>query len=305
VRGASVTVILLCAACSTRAPGGSRRDAGDDAGALDAGALDAPGPDTPSGDAPAGDAPALDACATDRCEPACTTDADCDDGDACTTDRCDGALGCAHALVDADGDGHAPSSLGAACDDCDDDDPAVRPGASESCNGVDDDCSGAADDPFECSGEGETRCGTCPPGQVQACTATCTLGACTVFTSRLFDDTVTPFTHDCGFDCGSGDWCLLGAPSGGCDLVSGGPGIALPAGSYEVEIYFGDVGTFRFTALDGVTELATATYTSVAGEFPRVVLRFAVPACADLHLRVRGETDARIRLYSVTVRRTA
>jgi hypothetical protein len=45
--------------------------------------------------------------------------------------------------VDADGDGYDDTL------DCDDADPAVNPGAEETCNGVDDDCDGAvdADDP--------------------------------------------------------------------------------------------------------------------------------------------------------------
>ena len=41
--------------------------------------------------------------------------------------------------VDADGDGYFSD------EDCDDDDPAVNPGAQEICNGIDDDCDGAAD----------------------------------------------------------------------------------------------------------------------------------------------------------------
>ena len=42
---------------------------------------------------------------------------------------------------DADGDGYTPAD-----GDCDDDDPAVNPEASESCNGLDDDCDGIVDD---------------------------------------------------------------------------------------------------------------------------------------------------------------
>ena len=45
--------------------------------------------------------------------------------------------------VDRDGDGHG-------CMDCDDADAAVHPGAAESCNQVDDDCSGLADDSPVC-----------------------------------------------------------------------------------------------------------------------------------------------------------
>lgn len=60
----------------------------------------------------------------------------------------DGAPGecpAAESLVDdADDDGVL------AIDDCDDDDPAVFPGAAELCNGVDDDCDGRADEAAEC-----------------------------------------------------------------------------------------------------------------------------------------------------------
>ncbi len=48
-------------------------------------------------------------------------------------------IGC-DAVVDADADGFA------APEDCDDDDPAVRPGAEELCNDVDDDCDGSVDE---------------------------------------------------------------------------------------------------------------------------------------------------------------
>ncbi|GDX78606.1 hypothetical protein LBMAG42_04170 [Deltaproteobacteria bacterium] len=50
--------------------------------------------------------------------------------------NCDGSVG----YADSDGDGIA------ACEDCDDADDEIFPGAVEVCNGVDDDCSGAIDD---------------------------------------------------------------------------------------------------------------------------------------------------------------
>ena len=45
---------------------------------------------------------------------------------------------------DADGDGYP------ACEDCDDTDPSIHPGAAESCNLRDDDCDGFTDDAPEC-----------------------------------------------------------------------------------------------------------------------------------------------------------
>jgi hypothetical protein len=43
-------------------------------------------------------------------------------------------------VIDLDGDGHRAE------EDCDDEDPAVHPGADEVCNGIDDDCDGFVDD---------------------------------------------------------------------------------------------------------------------------------------------------------------
>ncbi len=75
-------------------------------------------------------------------------DGDCDDRDAgfhpnafesCSSgldNNCDGSTG----RVDADGDGTF------ACEECDDSDPAVYPGADELCDGLDNDCDGALDE---------------------------------------------------------------------------------------------------------------------------------------------------------------
>ncbi len=104
------------------------------------------------------------------------SDDDCDDGDAGVSpsaaeycdghdDDCDGTVDEDDALdatswsYDADGDGFGDPSIGrvscgaptgyvaaAAGEDCDDASTAVNPGATELCNGVDDDCDGTVDE---------------------------------------------------------------------------------------------------------------------------------------------------------------
>ncbi len=48
-------------------------------------------------------------------------------------------------LIDRDGDGDGPAAMGCGTD-CDDTNPAVRPGVPERCNAIDDDCDGAIDE---------------------------------------------------------------------------------------------------------------------------------------------------------------
>ena len=52
-------------------------------------------------------------------------------------------------LIDADRDGYFANAPNPADVDCDDNQPAINPGATEVCNRIDDDCSGAADDDAE------------------------------------------------------------------------------------------------------------------------------------------------------------
>lgn len=62
---------------------------------------------------------------------------------------------------DVDGDGYIPAESGAAYTadrDCDDLQADTNPGASEACNGQDDDCDGEVDDGFDVDGDGVTSC---------------------------------------------------------------------------------------------------------------------------------------------------
>lgn len=83
----------------------------------------------------------------------------CSDTDPCTMDTCDAAA-CGVLPLDRDGDGFiADWAGGVTCggDDCDDGNPDVHPGATELCNGIDDNCDGDVDEgcaiplPDDCS----------------------------------------------------------------------------------------------------------------------------------------------------------
>jgi hypothetical protein len=91
------------------------------------------------------------------------------DGNPCTSDpvMCDASSGmCVHPTRDDDGDGHliaratGTSGMTMVCggDDCNDMNGAVHPGATEVCNGIDDNCEGGVDEgcasvPDACSSE--------------------------------------------------------------------------------------------------------------------------------------------------------
>jgi len=79
------------------------------------------------------------------------------------------------AAVDVDGDGYEGSNGDGA--DCNDEDPSIHPGASESCNEIDDDCNGIVDDGVaDADGDGANLCADCDdddasrfPGNEEVC----------------------------------------------------------------------------------------------------------------------------------------
>ena len=85
-----------------------------------------------------------------------------------------GDIPCLNSSVDADGDGFSVED-----GDCDDGDPLVFPGATESCDGLDNDCDGATDESMDDDGDGFVPCGVVPdcddsnsatfPGAVEQC----------------------------------------------------------------------------------------------------------------------------------------
>ena len=78
--------------------------------------------------------------------------------------------------IDADGDGYG---LGADClgPDCNDNNRAIHPGATEACNGLDDNCDGQVDEGFDLSSDSQ-NCGACNIRCDSAGGFTCCNGTC-------------------------------------------------------------------------------------------------------------------------------
>jgi hypothetical protein len=134
----------------------------------------------------------------------------CTDTDACTTDLCGGFAACLHPLHDGDGDGFADLQCGGT--DCADADPLVHPGATEQCNGLDDNCDSVVDE-----------------GGVALCSDqnVCTLDACGGLTGcqhapRDFDADGRGDAACGGSDCDDSNPLVWSPPPETTGLVMGG-----------------------------------------------------------------------------------
>jgi hypothetical protein len=140
---------------------------------------------------------AINPAATDVCENG--VDEDCSGADAT----------CSCASTDGDGDGYGD---GAACSpvDCNDANSNVNPGATETCNGIDDDCDAVTDEGFDNDGDGWTTCeGDCNdfassvhPGAVETCNGV--NDDCDAQVDEGFDGDGDGYTS-CGGDCNDGN----------------------------------------------------------------------------------------------------
>ncbi|MEQ8458477.1 MAG: putative metal-binding motif-containing protein [Sandaracinaceae bacterium] len=191
-----------------------------------------------------------DACFNTRPDGTENRGRDCDDGAAdvnpgITLDGCNGVDDDCDGMIDEDpdfifyqdidGDGFgvvsttvtacsAPPGFTLMSGDCDDTRASVNPGNAEICNGIDDDCSGLADDPAppdtcDCTNGSPQTCGTTDVGACSTMTVTCSGGmwpTCTFQDPQLErcgggDRDCDGLTDDADPDIASGSPSVTGA----------------------------------------------------------------------------------------------
>jgi hypothetical protein len=164
----------------------------------------APGPNSGATACPVGQY--CDAAQGCVASPVCSTTAQCEQqlgSDACKVNiACDAASAtCKFDGLDKDADQHPPIVCGG--DDCDDSEPAVHGGQSESCDGKDNDCDGSIDDGATCSGNASCQCGgicvdlSSDAAHCGSCNKACPTGGSCVASACVCPSG----TSDCGTSC--------------------------------------------------------------------------------------------------------